>query len=133
MKKIMEHKLSKFKRSALALIAMSVLALAIASGASSNPTTNQSVSSSPNMNGTEVKIDNFVFNPETVTIKPGDTITWTNDDDIPHTVVASKQAFFRSKPMDTEDKYSFTFKDAGSFEYFCGLHPHMKGKVVVAP
>jgi len=77
-----------------------------------------------------VKIDNFTFNPATVTVKAGTTVTWTNDDDIPHTVAASNKSF-KSKTMDTEDKYSFTFTTPGTYEYFCSLHPHMKATIVV--
>jgi plastocyanin len=77
----------------------------------------------------EVKIDNFTFGPQKLTVKVGDTITWINEDDIPHTVVST--GHFRSKALDTEDKYSFTFTTAGTFEYFCGLHPHMQGSIVV--
>lgn len=79
-----------------------------------------------------VSIDNFTFNPAEVTVAPGTTVTWVNNDDIPHTVVDKKQAF-RSKVIDTEGKYSFTFNTAGDFTYFCSLHPHMTGKVVVKP
>ena len=79
---------------------------------------------------TEVKIDNFTFNPQQVTIKAGDTVTWINHDDIPHTVT-SKTLLFRSKAMDTDDKFSFTFATPGSFPYFCSLHPHMTGSIVV--
>ena len=78
----------------------------------------------------EVKIDNFVFNPQQVTVHAGDTVTWVNHDDIPHTVT-SKTLAFRSKALDTNDKYSFTFTAPGTFEYFCGLHPHMQGSIVV--
>jgi len=77
-----------------------------------------------------VKIDNFTFEPETLTVKAGTTITWTNQDDIPHTVVASGRAF-KSKALDTDDKFSFTFTTPGSYEYFCSLHPHMKAMVTV--
>jgi amicyanin len=77
----------------------------------------------------EVKIDNFTFGPQKLTVKVGDTVTWTNEDDIPHTVVST--GHFRSKALDTEDKYSFTFTAPGTFEYFCGLHPHMQGSIVV--
>ena len=80
----------------------------------------------------EVKIDNFVFNPQQVTVHAGDTVTWVNHDDIPHTVVA-KDKGFRSKALDTDDRYSFTFASAGTYDYFCGLHPHMTGKIVVTP
>ncbi len=81
---------------------------------------------------TEVKIDNFTFVPQRVTIKPGATVTWVNDDDIPHAIAATGKAF-RSKVLDTDDKYSFTFTTAGTFEYFCSLHPHMTGTIVVEP
>jgi len=78
----------------------------------------------------EVKIDNFVFNPQTITVKAGDTVTWVNHDDIPHTVT-SKTGLFRSKALDTDDNFSFTFATPGSFAYFCALHPHMTGSIVV--
>jgi plastocyanin len=78
----------------------------------------------------EVTIDNFVFNPQTITVKAGDTVTWVNHDDIPHTTT-SKTGGFRSKALDTDDKFSFTFTTPGSFAYFCALHPHMTGSIVV--
>jgi plastocyanin len=78
----------------------------------------------------EVKIDNFTFNPQQITVKTGDTVTWTNHDDIPHTVT-SKTMVFRSKAMDTDDKFSFTFVTPGKYDYFCSLHPHMTGLIVV--
>jgi plastocyanin len=77
-----------------------------------------------------VKIDNFTFAPQKLTVKAGTTITWVNEDDIPHTVVATTLAF-RSKAMDTDDKFTFTFSTPGTFEYFCSLHPHMTGTIVV--
>jgi amicyanin len=77
-----------------------------------------------------VHIDNFSFTPAEITIAPGATLTWTNGDDIPHTVVASNKAF-RSKVMDSEQAFSFTFTKPGTYEYFCSLHPHMKGTVIV--
>ena len=79
---------------------------------------------------TEVKIDNFTFNPQTVTVKAGTTVTWVNHDDIPHTAT-SKTGLFKSKALDTDDKFSFTFTTPGTFEYFCALHPHMTGSIVV--
>jgi amicyanin len=78
----------------------------------------------------EVKIDNFTFNPQQITVKAGDTVTWVNHDDIPHTVT-SKAALFRSKALDSDDKFSFTFATPGKFDYFCSLHPHMTGTIVV--
>jgi plastocyanin len=77
-----------------------------------------------------VKIENFTFGPQRVTVKAGTTITWTNDDDIPHTVASSTKAF-KSKVLDSDDKFSFTFTTAGVYEYFCSLHPHMTGTIVV--
>ena len=77
----------------------------------------------------DVKIDNFTFGPQKVTVKVGDTVTWTNEDDIPHLVVSI--GHYRSQALDTGDKYSFTFTTPGTFQYFCGLHPQMQGTVVV--
>ena len=77
-----------------------------------------------------VQIDNFTFKNPVVTVKPGTTVTWTNGDDIPHTVV-SKDGVFKSKVLDTGDKFSFTFAKPGQFGYFCSLHPHMTGTVIV--
>jgi amicyanin len=77
-----------------------------------------------------VGIDNFTFNPQQLTVKAGTTVTWINKDDIPHTIVAvGKQ--FRSKALDTGDAYSFTFTTPGTYDYFCSLHPHMTGTIVV--
>src|SRR5690349_14468095 len=77
-----------------------------------------------------VKIDNFTFNPQRITVKAGTTVTWTNADDIPHTVASSAKVF-KSKTLDTDDKFSFTFATPGVYEYFCSLHPHMVGAIVV--
>jgi len=79
-----------------------------------------------------ITIDNFTFAPPELNVTVGTTVKWVNHDDIPHTVV-EKNTTFRSKALDTNDSYSFTFKTAGTFDYFCGLHPHMVGKVIVKP
>jgi plastocyanin len=79
---------------------------------------------------TEVKIDNFTFNPQQITVKAGTTVFWTNHDDIPHTVT-SQTKIFKSNALDTDDKFSFTFTTPGSYPYFCALHPHMTGTIVV--
>ncbi|HEX2330883.1 MAG TPA: cupredoxin family copper-binding protein [Candidatus Angelobacter sp.] len=79
---------------------------------------------------TEVKIDNFSFNPPTLKVKAGTTVQWTNRDDLPHNVVAEEKAF-RSKAMDTDEQFSFTFDKPGTYAYFCGLHPKMKGTITV--
>jgi plastocyanin len=78
-----------------------------------------------------VTIDNFSFTPQTIAVKIGTIVTFENHDDIPHTVVATDKSF-RSKVLDTNEKYTFTFSTPGDFSYFCGLHPHMQGKVTVS-
>jgi len=78
----------------------------------------------------EVKIDNFSFGPAELTVPVGTTVTWTNRDDIPHTVVSTDKVF-KSKVLDTDEKFSYTFAQAGNFPYFCSIHPKMTGKVVV--
>jgi len=79
-----------------------------------------------------VKIENFTFAPKTLTVKVGTVVTFENDDDIPHVVVASDGSF-RSKALDTGDAYAFTFTKSGDFAYFCALHPHMQGTITVTP
>lgn len=81
----------------------------------------------------KITIDNFTFSPPEITVPVGAVVTWVNHDDIPHSVVAGDKKTFRSKALDTDDSYSFTFTAAGDFSYFCGLHPHMTGKVIVKP
>ena len=80
--------------------------------------------------GASVQIGNFTFQAPVTNVKVGTTVTWTNGDDIPHTVV-SKDGFFKSKVLDTGDRFSFTFAKPGQFGYFCSLHPHMTGTIVV--
>ncbi len=79
---------------------------------------------------TNINIDQFAFTPQRVTVKAGATVVWSNDDDVPHTVASSTKAF-KSKALDTSDKFSFTFTTPGVYEYFCSLHPHMTGTIVV--
>jgi plastocyanin len=78
----------------------------------------------------DVAIDNFTFSPQVQEITAGTTVTWTNRDDIPHAIAAVGREF-RSKALDTDDSYSFTFTTPGTYTYFCSLHPHMKGTIVV--
>jgi len=84
----------------------------------------------PSAANAEVKIDNFVFGPQTITVPVGATVTWTNKDDIPHTSV-STDGVFKSKVMDTDEKFSYTFTKAGTYSYYCSVHPKMTGQVVV--
>ena len=106
---------------------MSALALAIAGLEQASPAWAEDAA----MVAT-VKIENFTFNPAELTVKPGTTVTFENADDIPHSVV-EKMAKFKSKPLDTGEKFTMTFTDAGEVNYFCGFHPHMVGKIVVKP
>ena len=78
----------------------------------------------------EVKVDNFSFGPATLTVTVGTTVSWTNRDDIPHTIVSTEKVF-KSKVLDTDEKFSYTFTKAGSYPYFCSIHPKMTGSVVV--
>ncbi len=80
---------------------------------------------------TEVKIDNFSFSPAVVTVPAGTTIRWTNHDDIPHTVVSDDKTTFKSKVLDTDEQFTYTFTKPGTYSYFCSIHPKMAGKVVV--
>lgn len=77
-----------------------------------------------------VKIDNYSFTPQSITVPVGTTVTWTNADDVPHTVAATDLAF-HSKAMDTDEQYSHTFDAPGTYKYFCTVHPKMTGTVVV--
>jgi plastocyanin len=84
----------------------------------------------PSAANAEVKIDNFSFGPDTLTVPVGTTVTWTNRDDIPHNVV-STDGVFKSKVRDTDEKFSYTFAKAGTYPYYCSVHPKMTGKIVV--
>ena len=79
---------------------------------------------------TTVSIENFTFEPATITVPAGSAVTWVNHDDIPH-LVASTDKLFKSSGLDTDDQYTMTFAKAGTFPYFCGLHPHITGTVIV--
>ena len=104
-----------------AAVLMVTMALASAPRLSANPQQTATA---------EVKIDNFSFGPATLTVAPGTTVTWVNHDDIPHTVV-STDSIFKSKVLDTDEKFSFTFTKVGSYPYFCSIHPKMTATVVV--
>ncbi|HUN40221.1 MAG TPA: cupredoxin family copper-binding protein [Acetobacteraceae bacterium] len=80
--------------------------------------------------GSKVTVDNFTFVPPVLHVKVGTTVTWTNHDDIPHSIVCPALNL-HSHAMDTDDSFSYTFKQAGTFSYMCGLHPFMHGQVDV--
>ena len=79
-----------------------------------------------------MSIENFAFTPQVLQVKAGTTVTFVNHDDIPHSVISETDAF-HSHALDTDDKFTFTFAKPGEYAYVCGLHPHMKGKIVVVP
>ena len=137
MKNIKGRKFEKFGGNALALIAIvSLVTLGIASGSSALSPAGGSAAVqtvSTGMPGaSEVKIDNFVFNPAIVTVKAGTQVTWINKDDIPHTV-DSTDGKFKSNALDTDDKFQFSFNTPGEYPFFCRMHPKMTGKIIVQP
>jgi len=107
------------------LFAMVMVATLLLSAASPG-----SPAKAPQAASAEVKVDNFSFGPATLTVPVGTTVTWTNRDDIPHTIVSTDKVF-KSKVLDTDEKFSFTFAKAGTYPYFCSIHPKMTGSVVV--
>jgi len=112
-------------------VSVAVLAvIAFAAAASLGLVRNSTVAAQQKTEAPEVKIDNFSFGPAELTIPAGATVTWVNRDDIPHTVVSTDKVF-KSKVLDTDDKFSFKFDKAGTYPYFCSIHPKMTGKVVV--
>jgi plastocyanin len=78
----------------------------------------------------EVHIDNFTFQAQTLTVAPGTEVTWINRDDIPHTVVSTDQVF-KSKALDSDDKFTYKFTQPGTYKYFCSIHPKMTGEIIV--
>jgi plastocyanin len=109
-------------------LATLVTAFALAQGA--GPSLAMSPADKPG-SATEVKIDNFSFGPATITIPSGTTVTWTNNDDVPHVVSSDDNKMFKSKALDTDDRFSFTFTKPGTYNYYCAIHPKMTAKIVV--
>jgi plastocyanin len=110
------------------LAAMVVAAFALTTG------TRPSLAMSPGdmpASGATVKIDNFSFGPATINIPAGSTVTWTNNDDVPHVVSSDDNKMFKSKALDTDDHFSFTFTKPGTYNYYCAIHPKMVAKIVV--
>jgi amicyanin len=79
----------------------------------------------------QVKIDNFSFGPATLTVPVGATVTWINQDDVPHNVVSTDGKDIKSPVLDTDQKFSYTFTKAGTYDYYCAIHPKMTAKVIV--
>ncbi|HKS31032.1 MAG TPA: cupredoxin family copper-binding protein [Chthoniobacterales bacterium] len=105
-----------------ALLVLNVCVAAFGDDAAANPTaTNKNV----------IEIKDFMFNPMTITVKSGETVTWINRDDEPHTVVSVGKKFQKSSALDTDQKFTVTVGAPGTYEYFCSVHPKMTGKIVV--
>ena len=103
-------------------------------GGSQNKPSQQtsSQSNNPAIESNSVTINNFAFSPSNITVKKGETVTWTNKDTVPHTVIENdSQPGPSSNTLNSGEKYSFTFTAAGTFQYHCSIHPDMKGTVVV--
>ena len=107
-----------------------ILATGFALSAGARPNLALSSSDIP-ASGATIKIDNFSFGPATITIPAGSTVTWTNDDDVPHVVSSDDNKMFKSKALDTDDRFSFTFTKPGTYNYYCAIHPKMTAKIVV--
>jgi len=110
---------SLVRTAVLAVLALTLVGFADKASAGENPTSLQ------------ITIDNFSFTPATLTVPAGTEVTWVNHDDIPHSVVSEDKTTFKSRALDTDEKFSFTFAKPGTYTYFCSIHPKMSAKVVV--
>ena len=79
----------------------------------------------------KIEIKDFAFDPQKITVKSGEKITWINRDGEPHTVVSVGKKFQRSPGLDTDQEFSITAGAPGTYEYFCSVHPKMTGTIVV--
>jgi plastocyanin len=118
------------KRIKLIFGCAAIFAMAFALTAGSRPNLAASPGETP-ASGATVKIDNFSFGPANITIPAGSTVTWTNNDDVPHVVTSDDNKMFKSKALDTDDRFSFTFTKPGTYNYYCAIHPKMVAKIVV--
>lgn len=113
--------------SALAAFMLGLMILAVGACASGSGGAQAQAASA---SSTQITIDNFVFTPQTITVPAGTTVTWTNKDDVPHTVVENNQKF-KSRALDTDESFSYKFDQPGTYDYFCSVHPKMVAKVIV--
>jgi amicyanin len=108
-----------------------LLTFGLVNSCQARPVGNQESQESNASDKYQVKIDNFSFAPANLTVPVGATVTWTNQDDVPHTIRSAEGQTLKSPVMDTDQTFSFTFTKAGTYSYFCGIHPKMTGTVVV--
>jgi plastocyanin len=113
------------KNTFVPLVAVLAISFVFGSGATANGASADKQAASEAV----VTIDNFTFTPADITVQAGTTVRWTNRDDIPHSVVSDDKVF-KSKALDTDEQFSYTFNKPGTYRYFCGLHPKMTAKVV---
>ena len=78
-----------------------------------------------------IEIKDFAFNPQTITVKSGETVTWINRDEEPHTIVSVGKQFKKSTALDTDQEFTITVGAPGTYDYFCSVHPKMTGTIVV--
>lgn len=88
-------------------------------------------SSAPRAANTEVAINNFCFSPQTIAVPVGGTVTWINHDNVPHVVTSANNRFNKSPVLQADQTFSNTFVTAGTYSYFCSIHPRMTGKITV--
>ena len=115
------------------LLSITVVSLFVLSFGFSKTSHAKPAASEPNRSKEQyqVKIDNFSFGPATLTVSVGTTVAWINQDDVPHNIVSSEGKTLNSPVLDTDQKFSYTFTMAGTYSYYCGLHPKMTGEVIV--
>lgn len=108
--------------------AMPTMVMPMTSGAATTRTAASAVATDPN--SPQVGIDNFNFEPKSLTVPVGAIVTWTNRDDVPHTVT-SRDKKFSSQALDTDERFTSTFTAPGTYAYFCAIHPIMTAEIVV--
>ena len=111
-----------------AAAALLVLSLGLSKASPAKPAPGEQGNSSDKY---QIKIDNFNFAPATLTVPVGTTVTWVNQDDVPHKIVSSDGKDIKSPVLDTDQKFTYTFTKTGTYPYYCSIHPKMTGKVIV--
>ena len=106
-------------------------AIAIGSDMKQTDITTRPVLAAISTKQNKIEIKDFAFNPQTLTVKSGEKITWVNRDEEPHTVVSVQKQFKKSTALDTDQEFTITAGAPGTYTYFCSVHPKMTGTIVV--